>query len=267
MNGRNIVHFIQRVPTLNVMRSNFRLETVFIERNRWISSRNVGPKWRHRSPATTRPSGSTWMATQKSSALIEAQEQTKPTAGSRSTRSAAPKFKRKRTKKKKFKQKNCAEQWTAQPTTTTTQRRSLRAVGLWRKSWKMKTSDNTKSRRHFLAAWRRADRRKWRYCFPPTKNLKKNRTAAYLTMLGCSYFSICLSREISRKVDMGTPSSVSGTRTFLSATIWPALAVSRALYTVPYAPVAFQGQNQWPLFSNSQIHLQTPTDESLWSIS
>ena len=32
--------------------------------------------------------------TQKSSALIEAQEQTKPTAGSRSTRSAAPKFKR-----------------------------------------------------------------------------------------------------------------------------------------------------------------------------
>ena len=98
--------------------------------------------------------------------------------------------------------------------------------------------------------------------FPPTKILK-NRTAAYLTMLGCSYFSICLSREISRKVDMGTPSSVSGTRTFLSATIWPALAVSRALYTVPYAPVAFQGQNQWPLFSNSQIHLQTPTDESL----
>ena len=94
MNGRNIVHFIQRLPTLNVMRSNFRLETVFIERNRWISSRNVGPKWRHRSPATTRPSGSTWMATQKSSALIEAQEQTKPTAGSRSTRSAAPKFKR-----------------------------------------------------------------------------------------------------------------------------------------------------------------------------
>lgn len=60
--------------------------------------------------------------------------------------------------------------------------------------------------------------------------------AIYLTMLGWWCWSICLRRPISLSVDMGTPSSVSGTRTFFRATNLPGLCRSRAFHTVPYAP-------------------------------
>ena len=49
----------------------------------------------------------------------------------------------------------------------------------------------------------------------------------YLTMLGWSNFSSCFSREISRRMAIGTPSSVSENRIFFKATIC-SLVLSRA---------------------------------------
>ena len=60
-------------------------------------------------------------------------------------------------------------------------------------------------------------------------NLQK---ISYLTILGWFDFPSCLRREISRRTDMGTPSSVRASFTFLMATIL-SLTRSRALYTVP----------------------------------
>ena len=57
----------------------------------------------------------------------------------------------------------------------------------------------------------------------------------YLTILGWSNFSNCLSREISLSMAIGTPSSVSENRIFFNATIF-CVVRSRARYTVPYAP-------------------------------
>ena len=54
-------------------------------------------------------------------------------------------------------------------------------------------------------------------------------------MLGWSNFSSCFRREISLRMAMGTPSSVSVNRIFFSATI-ESVVLSRARYTVPYAP-------------------------------
>ena len=49
----------------------------------------------------------------------------------------------------------------------------------------------------------------------------------YLTMLGWSNFSSCFSREISRRMAIGTPSSVSENRIFFKATIC-SVVLSRA---------------------------------------
>lgn len=56
-------------------------------------------------------------------------------------------------------------------------------------------------------------------------------------MFGCSWWSSCLSKAISRRVVMGTPSCAKGTLIFFIATNLPWLSRSRALYTVPYAPL------------------------------
>ncbi len=50
-------------------------------------------------------------------------------------------------------------------------------------------------------------------------NLEIHGILVYLTMLGWSNFSSCLSRDISRKIAIGTPSSVSENRIFFKATI------------------------------------------------
>jgi len=65
--------------------------------------------------------------------------------------------------------------------------------------------------------------------------IQKKLNFVYLTMLGWSNFSNCLSREISLKMAIGTPSSVKENRIFFNATI-VSVARSRARYTVPYAP-------------------------------
>ena len=63
-------------------------------------------------------------------------------------------------------------------------------------------------------------------------------------MFGWFALPSCLSKEISRRTDIGTPSSVSASFTFLMATIL-SLIVSRALYTVPYAPVQICRQKKY----------------------
>ena len=50
----------------------------------------------------------------------------------------------------------------------------------------------------------------------------------YLTMFGWSNFSSCFSRDISRRMAIGTPSSVNENLIFFSATIL-SVALSRAL--------------------------------------
>ena len=76
----------------------------------------------------------------------------------------------------------------------------------------------------------------------------------YLTMLGWSNFSSCFSREISRRMAMGTPSSVSVNRIFFSATI-ASVDLSRARYTVPYAPAQKDGLVTYYLVVTSPLAL------------
>ena len=69
----------------------------------------------------------------------------------------------------------------------------------------------------------------------PSGHQSPIRAKFYLTMLGWSNFSSCLSKEISLRMAIGTPSSVNVNRIFFSATI-SSVDRSRARYTVPYAP-------------------------------
>lgn len=75
----------------------------------------------------------------------------------------------------------------------------------------------------------------------------------YLTTLGCSKDSSCLSTATSRMVDSGIPSSSVCTRTLFRATKRPPFFKSRALYTFPYAPspISATGSYCWVKLSLS----------------
>lgn len=76
---------------------------------------------------------------------------------------------------------------------------------------------------------------------------------SYLTTLGCSKDSSCLSTATSRIVDSGIPSSSVCTRTLFRATKRPPFFKSRALYTFPYAPspISATGSYCWVMLSLS----------------
>lgn len=85
-------------------------------------------------------------------------------------------------------------------------------------------------------------------------------TFFYLTTLGCSKDSSCLSTATSRMVDSGIPSSSVCTRTLFRATKRPPFFKSRALYTFPYAPspISATGSYCWvelslSIFSHGEV--------------
>ena len=93
-------------------------------------------------------------------------------------------------------------------------------------------------------------------------------------MLGWSNFSSCLSKEISLRMAMGTPSSVRVKRIFFRATM---VSVERSLarYTVPYAPrekkylkceiIALKGAISKPFFLFFPLRPMQVIDDIGWS--